>query len=173
MPYSSRVVSDLDSLKAVSHPLRLKLLGLLRSDGPATASQLARRVGESSGSTSYHLRQLERFGFVEDDAEQPSGRERRWRASHDMTTLPDELWNIPGGREHLDVLKRRQVEVMLERLGAWTEPQPGIGHDDYVLHRDGDDLVQVATEIEAVVQGYAGKRGAQKVGVHVLRLPAS
>jgi DNA-binding transcriptional ArsR family regulator len=173
MPYSTRVVSDLDSLKAVSHPLRLKLLGLLRSDGPATASQLARRVGESSGSTSYHLRQLERFGFVEDDAAQPSGRERRWRASHDMTSLPDELWKLPGGAEHLARVKRRQLEVMLERLRAWTEPQPGMGHDDYVLLLDEDDLVALAAEIEAVVQSYADRRGAQKVGLHVLRLPST
>jgi DNA-binding transcriptional ArsR family regulator len=72
---------DVEALRAFVHPLRLRLLSLLRTDGPATASELARRVGESSGSTSYHLRQLARYGFVEDDPDQPPGRQRRWRAT--------------------------------------------------------------------------------------------
>src|SRR5690606_10755048 len=102
MAYSVRTVDDLDTLKAIAHPLRTRLLGLLRADGPATAAQLGRVLGESSGSTSYHLRQLERYGFVTDDEEQPSGRERRWRAVHDMTSFPSDLWNEPGSRDLLD-----------------------------------------------------------------------
>ena len=51
-------VTDVRALRALAHPLRNRLLGQLRLNGPATASQLGRVVGESSGSTSYHLRQL-------------------------------------------------------------------------------------------------------------------
>src|SRR4051812_14770407 len=58
-------VTDVRALRALAHPLRNRLLGLLRLDGPATASRLARVVGESSGATSYHLRQLAAYGFVE------------------------------------------------------------------------------------------------------------
>jgi DNA-binding transcriptional ArsR family regulator len=62
----------------MAHPLRIRLLeGLGR--GPATASQLARALGESSGATSYHLRVLARAGLIEEDSQQPSGRERWWR----------------------------------------------------------------------------------------------
>jgi len=75
-----RQVQDAQLLRAMAHPLRLRLIGALRKDGPATASELARRLGESSGSTSYHLRQLERYGFIEDDRERNGGRERPWRA---------------------------------------------------------------------------------------------
>lgn len=60
-------------LRALAHPLRVQLLGLLRLDGPATASRLAARVGESSGATSYHLRQLAAYGFVEDEPGQGRG----------------------------------------------------------------------------------------------------
>ena len=91
MALTNKVVEDLDTLKAVSHPLRMQLLGALRRIGPSTASELARELGESSGSTSYHLRQLERFGFVSDDDEQPSGRERRWKSLYDLTTYPAAL----------------------------------------------------------------------------------
>ena len=62
------VVPDASGLKALAHPVRLRILGLLRLDGPATASGLADRLGLNSGATSYHLRHLERHGFVLEDA---------------------------------------------------------------------------------------------------------
>jgi DNA-binding transcriptional ArsR family regulator len=68
-----------EELKAFTHPLRMAMYSALRDYGSATATQLARRLGESSGQTSYHLRQLERHGFVEDDPEHAGGRERWWR----------------------------------------------------------------------------------------------
>jgi DNA-binding transcriptional ArsR family regulator len=102
--------ADVEALRAFAHPLRLRLLGLLRTDGPATASDLARRVGESSGSTSYHLRQLARFGFVEDDPDQPAGRRRRWRATAPGTRVEaagfaddPESWAIVGRLVHWQI----------------------------------------------------------------------
>ncbi|GAB3911123.1 hypothetical protein GCM10027612_88040 [Microbispora bryophytorum subsp. camponoti] len=82
-------VHDPRTLKAVAHPLRVLLLGELRTNGPATATELAGRLGESSGSTSYHLRQLVRYGFVEADPGQRDRRERRWRAIHRFTAWSD------------------------------------------------------------------------------------
>lgn len=73
---------DPRSLRGLAHPLRMRLLSALREDGPATASQLADKLGESSGATSYHLRQLASFGFVADDPERGKGRERWWKAVH-------------------------------------------------------------------------------------------
>ena len=67
-------------LRAMAHPLRLRLIGALRKEGPATASMLARMLYESSGATSYHLRILAKYGFVEDEHERNRGRERWWRA---------------------------------------------------------------------------------------------
>lgn len=57
---------DARSLRGLAHPLRMRLLDALRFGGPATASQLAAKLGESSGATSYHLRQLAAHGFIED-----------------------------------------------------------------------------------------------------------
>jgi len=68
------------ALKAFAHPLRMAMYSELSRLGSATASQLARTLGESSGQTSYHLRQLERHGFIEDDPAHSGGRERWWRA---------------------------------------------------------------------------------------------
>jgi len=69
---------DLSALKGLAHPLRVELLETLSTYGPATASSLAERLGESSGATSYHLRQLEKHGFVREDASRGTGRERWW-----------------------------------------------------------------------------------------------
>ncbi|MGY0236956.1 helix-turn-helix domain-containing protein [Longispora urticae] len=81
------VVLDPRLLRGLAHPLRVRLLELLRVDGRSTATRLAERLGQSSGATSYHLRQLAEYGFVEEDPEQGAGRERWWRAAHPTTTL--------------------------------------------------------------------------------------
>lgn len=90
MPHeeSQRVLDpekDSAALKALTHPLRIRLLGMLRQDGPATATELSGRTQESSASTSYHLRVLAKYGFVA-EAEHRDGRERRWRAVHAVTS---------------------------------------------------------------------------------------
>ena len=77
-------------LRALSHPTRLRMLGMLRIDGPATATSLAARLGINTGQTSYHLRQLAQHGFVVDDAERGNGRERWWKAAHQSTIAGDD-----------------------------------------------------------------------------------
>lgn len=75
--YSERQL-DMESLKALAHPLRVQILDTLSVYGAFTASGLAERLGESSGATSYHLRQLEKHGFVREVEGRGSGRERWW-----------------------------------------------------------------------------------------------
>lgn len=77
---------DPASLKALSHPLRAELFRALQ-DGPATSTHLAKRVGGSTGTVSWHLRELARFGFIEDEPERGNGRERWWRVIVPGTTL--------------------------------------------------------------------------------------
>ena len=75
-----------EQLKALTHPVRVRMLGMLRIDGPATSTTLAQRLGLNTGATSYHLRQLAQHGFIEDDPDHPaSGRERWWRATAGAT----------------------------------------------------------------------------------------
>ena len=65
-------------VRALAHPLRLRMLESLH-DGPATASMLARELGESSGATSYHLRALAAAGLIVEDLDRRKGRERWWK----------------------------------------------------------------------------------------------
>ncbi|MFJ8160264.1 helix-turn-helix domain-containing protein [Streptomyces sp. NPDC096136] len=101
---------DAAALKALTHPLRIRLLGLLRQDGPATASELAVRTGESSASTSYHLRVLAKYAFVA-EAEHRDGRERRWRAVHAATSWSGAAMGAsPASRAYVGMSRRAQIE---------------------------------------------------------------
>jgi DNA-binding transcriptional ArsR family regulator len=90
--YQSERVVDLDSLKALAHPLRVRIIDTLSTHGSFTASGLAERLGESSGAMSYHLRQLEKHEFIREVSGKGTSRERWWEI-------------IPGGIE----LSNREV----------------------------------------------------------------
>ncbi|WP_369217531.1 helix-turn-helix domain-containing protein [Streptomyces flavofungini] len=127
--------SDVAALKALTHPLRIRLLGLLRADGPATATELAAATGESSAATSYHLRVLAKYAFVT-EAEQRDGRERRWRSVHEVTSWSSRaMAESPGGGDFVGAMRRRQIQHLTEAVErhegdmaagrldpAWLEP---------------------------------------------------
>ncbi|MEI5103085.1 helix-turn-helix domain-containing protein [Streptomyces sp. PmtG] len=105
---------DAAALKALTHPLRIRMLGMLRADGPATASELAARTGESSASTSYHLRVLAKYGFVT-EAEHRDERERRWQSVHAVTGWDNAAMDAsPAGRAFMSRITRLQ----LDHIGA-------------------------------------------------------
>ncbi len=108
-------------LKALTHPVRLRMLGLLRIDGPATATQLATRLGLNTGATSYHLRQLAQHGFVEDDAGRGNARDRWWRAVHQSTNTGREEPPDEAGREVLDAYLQSVAVMLTENLQRAVE----------------------------------------------------
>jgi DNA-binding transcriptional ArsR family regulator len=154
-------VTDVRALRALAHPLRSRLLGQLRLHGPATASQLGRTVGESSGSTSYHLRQLAAYGFVEEVEGQGTARERWWRARHRLTSWrADEIESQEGGAEVEDELIRIQLDVRGRVLRAWQQQRQELGAawaaaaslNDHVLRLRPDQARALADELNAVLR---------------------
>ncbi|MET7294285.1 helix-turn-helix domain-containing protein [Streptomyces griseoloalbus] len=118
---------DARSLRGLAHPLRMQLLNALRRGGPATASQLAAKLGESSGATSYHLRQLAAHGFVEDAPEHGKGRERWWKAAHGGVRFDDALLRDrdPDLRGAADLFLHEVANQHTRELATWL----GTGDD--------------------------------------------
>ncbi|MFL6061259.1 MAG: ArsR/SmtB family transcription factor [Marmoricola sp.] len=105
-----------EGLKALSHPGRLRMLGLLRSEGPATATTLAVRLGLNSGATSYHLRQLEKHGFVVEDTERGNARDRWWRAAHQSTQTQDADMTTPEDHDTYDAYLQAVTMFQRDRI---------------------------------------------------------
>ncbi|WP_328913725.1 MULTISPECIES: winged helix-turn-helix domain-containing protein [unclassified Streptomyces] len=114
---------DPRSLRGLAHPLRMRLLSALREYGPATASGLADRLGESSGATSYHLRQLAAHGFVEDDPGRGTARERWWKAAHRGTRFDsvEEFLHHPDPavRGAMNTFMYERAAVNAEQVSTW------------------------------------------------------
>ena len=171
-----------EQLKALTHPLRIALLRGLRSDGPATATALAKRLGESSGSTSYHLRQLARHGFVEEVPDSGDGRDRWWRAAfrgHRVEAKP--FLDAPEDRAVLGIYEKQIVAGYAERAAAFVAEQ-GAGewgdewvtaHDfsDFVLHLTPAQLTRLVARMHALVESFARYEGGQEVVVQVAAFP--
>src|SRR6476659_2404802 len=112
-------LTDPRAMRAYAHPVRMALIGLLRTQGPLTATQAAEQLGESSGTCSFHLRQLAKYGFCE-EAGGGRGREKPWRATAMFTT-----WNFTPGDSELSAAERHLDASVLERyrtrIAQWLE----------------------------------------------------
>lgn len=126
-------VLDTRALRALGHPLRIELFDLITQYGPQTASTLAAMTGESSGATSYHLRELAKHDLLEEDTSRGTGRERWWRRPPGMVSFGDgEVWSTPAGRAAGEVvmsefLNRRQQTLLrfmsekMEHSDEWCD----------------------------------------------------
>ena len=98
-------------VRALAHPLRLRMLESL-SDGPATASMLARELGESSGATSYHLRALAAAGLIVEELDRRKGRERWWKREPQSVGL---ISSAPAEDPEYDAAVAQLESTMIER----------------------------------------------------------
>ncbi|MEJ1230130.1 MAG: helix-turn-helix domain-containing protein [Galbitalea sp.] len=106
-PHHEREI-DIAGLKALAHPLRVQLFDALSIYGSDTASGLAERLGESSGATSYHLRQLEKHGFVREVEGKGTSRERWWERTPGSVNIgSDEAIATPAGRSAATMIFRQ------------------------------------------------------------------
>ena len=166
-----------DSLKGLAHPLRLQLLAELNARGSATASQLAAALGESSGATSYHLRQLHRHGFVEEDPAQGTARERVWIPRRGGWSLPVfDLVDDPASAPAVDLVLRAQMQADQQRLAevmararSWPQEwrDATVRRDTHVT-LDPEQLGRMRAEVDAVIDRHRDLTpgpGARRVSV--------
>lgn len=108
------------ALRGLAHPLRVKILDLLGTHGPLTASGLGELLGESSGSTSYHLRQLAKHGFVREVEGKGTARERWWERTPGGFSI-DALENRddPATRLATDMVNSEFERARQEKIWAY------------------------------------------------------
>lgn len=178
---------DARSLRGLAHPLRIALLNALRRGGPATASQLAAKLGESSGATSYHLRQLAEYGFVEDAPEHGKGRERWWKAVHMGVQLDGALHKDadPAVRGAADLfihevanIHTREVATWLGNAHDWPDEWRGSSDlSDMTLRLTPELAHELIEKMHALVDSYRDRvpaeetPGAETVRVHTHLFP--
>ncbi len=153
----------------------MQLCDQLNLHGPATATQLAARLGESSGATSYHLRQLEKYGFVEEDPGRGSGRERWWRRVPMRITIEAHtLVESPATRDATMLVLNEFLRGKLTRIQAWRDnydrwprewAEASVESSSH-LRVTADELAQVGAEIDAVITAWVERtRDRQGDGV--------
>ncbi|MGC4749213.1 ArsR/SmtB family transcription factor [Micromonospora sp. DT201] len=111
-------ITDATAIRALAHPVRLDLLELLAATGPATAAQCGRALGVPQANCSFHLRQLAKYGFVEDAGPGGDKRERKWRV-----TDPQRRLRIAANGDAV-------VQRQLERVVVEREMQAILGYVD-------------------------------------------
>ncbi|MET7855464.1 helix-turn-helix domain-containing protein [Streptomyces avermitilis] len=181
------VVLDAKGLRALAHPMRVQLVGLLRKYGPSTATRLAERLGVNSGTASYHLRQLGAAGFVEEDTERGNARERWWRSLHQRTELNDPelaerepeaaLAYLQSVAATYTLRAQRAVNELQTMPRAWRDT---FDMSDWALRLTPEETAALRQELLAVVARYredtpeaAAKapEGAERVAVITHLLP--
>lgn len=177
---------DAGALRAMAHPLRVELYEALSNYGPATASGLADRLGESSGSTSYHLRQLARHGLVREVEGRGSGRERWWERTPGSVSVSVFDQQTAAGRSAAQMVGREWERVRAGLLAEFQERSAELGKDWYEASTlDTMNLSATQDELRELGQAFIAfyeqhilplraneaREGARRIQIHFNAFP--
>ncbi|MEP7021598.1 MAG: helix-turn-helix domain-containing protein, partial [Pseudonocardiales bacterium] len=116
---------DAATLKVLAHPMRVHMLRILQLRKKVSVTSLAAELGESTGATSYHLRQLARHGLVEqfqpDDTDSSAGRKQQWwrMAVDEIHTTGFDFLAQAETREAAGFLLRENAADRSRRMANW------------------------------------------------------
>src|ERR1700728_4154737 len=159
-----RLLDDPVAIRALAHPLPHKLMSIIGRLGRATTADAARELGISHGLASHHLRQLAKYGFVE-QVKGKDHRERPWRlvaTSYNWTAATA----TAEGSSAVDVLEQVLAEQALEAFlgwqqrrmewpAGWREPT-GLGQSTVYLTQT--ELAGLNEAFEALLMPYIDER---------------
>jgi DNA-binding transcriptional ArsR family regulator len=160
-PEDRREVADVRRLAALAHPLRAALLSHLLAVGPRTASECAAAVDASPSNCSWHLRQLEKHGFVERAGEAADGRERPWQAAATGFRIGG-LGDTPAARSAVQALASVQLDEEFRLARAYLRhedelPEPwrhSAQFNTYGLLVGAAELEELAERLDALIRPY-------------------
>ncbi|MFC4018449.1 winged helix-turn-helix domain-containing protein [Micromonospora sp. GCM10011542] len=160
VPERSIKLTDPRSLRAYAHPLRMRLIGLLRRDGPMTATQAAARLDDNVPNCSFHLRQLAKYGFAE-RVPGVDGRERPWRATRQDTSWDDDS-DDPAMKAATDQLNSVLLGLYMQYAQDYlairgdepVEWRAAAGFGDALLHVTATELRELTDEVDTLLARY-------------------
>ncbi len=164
-PHGVRKITDARTLRAIAHPVRIALLEALLHGGAQTATEAGEAIGESPTTCSFHLRQLAKYGFVE-EAGGGQGRARPWRlTSIGMSFAPasGDPEAEAASRAALRLFRERQLaryDTWLATRGAYPERWRDAATDsEYVFYLTSDELNQMNAELHEVMMRWSRLEG--------------
>lgn len=173
-------VSDPSALRAMAHPLRQRIIGALRTDGPQTIGALSERLEAAPGSVSYHMGTLARHGFVEEAPELArDGRERWWRATAELTSFrPAELVQDPAQRAAAEQMRRSFVQLYAAEQLEYLAREPELEAEWVAAATMGDDIAwltpaelrELSDELEALAARWHSRGERQRPDATPVRL---
>ncbi|HEX2105218.1 MAG TPA: winged helix-turn-helix domain-containing protein [Solirubrobacteraceae bacterium] len=121
-------ITDIDDpryLKALAHPLRIRILAML-AERSASPVQLAAKLDASLGTVAYHVRTLHSLGLVElVDTRQRRGATEHYYRAHARPRFTDEAWHgLPA------VDKQRTLSALLQQIGQFASASAAAGGFD-------------------------------------------
>jgi predicted ArsR family transcriptional regulator len=163
-------------MRALAHPVRIALLEALFFGGAMTATQVGERIGESPTTCSFHLRQLAKYGFVE-EAGGGKGRARPWR----LTTIgfsltePDDQESQLAATALVTLIRERQ----LGRYRTWLETsasyprrwREAAGDSEYIFYLTVEELERLNKDLSGMLQPLFRERMADPANRPVGSVP--
>jgi len=143
-------------LRALANPLRLRVLGELRTNGPLTVGRLSDTFDEAPGSISYHLGVLVEFGYVEEVPELAADRrERWWRAVHETTRLASDATSAGVRHQIIDIYASSLHRVIEAEPATEEEWRSAATSSDVIAHLTPHQLAQASAELDALLEKWA------------------
>ena len=170
--FGDLVVTDPRTMRALAHPARLAIMDILRREGPASATELAPRVGVSPSAASWHRRHLAGFGLVRDGEPHPDGRARRWEAAvrgfrFDVPADADDAEGYSAARTlvremmvHAQGVLARWIDEVEPRLTADWSQVAGVSDTRVVV--DPAELAAIIDGIEEVLAPYVNREPEER-----------
>jgi DNA-binding transcriptional ArsR family regulator len=182
-------ISDPQVMRALAHPARIEIVEYLNSSGASvTATEMAEMVGLSPSASSYHLRELAKYGLVEHAPSRGDGRERVWRATSSGVQIHGDA-DQPEVRAAERALVDLYLNRDLTRINEWLDRQaeePPEWRDagammGQLLLLDAAELAELNEQVRALMEPYrmrlrgAGEvpTGARQVRINYLAFPTS
>lgn len=181
-PVPEQPVVDPAVLRAVSHPVRNRVLAELHAAGPLRAADVAQALDIPANQASFHLRQLAKYGLVVEAPEAArDGRDRVWKPAAYAGLEIDlgRLERTPEGRAAGDVYRRHLGETLARTVARAVERHEPEAHhvmlSDAAVRLTDDEARDLTRELVEVVERHAERTrsaddGAERRTFDVLQI---